>query len=116
MPKKAKRPCQYPGCPNLTDELYCEEHRSQATAQYNKYQHDPQSNRRYGRAWKRIRDRYIKSHPLCEQCEKDGRLTAAEEVHHILPLTCGGSNAQSNLMALCHSCHMKKHGELNSNP
>jgi len=44
---------------------------------------------------------------LCEQCKSEGRLTAAEEVHHILPLADGGTNDESNLMALCKSCHSK---------
>lgn len=26
MPKKPKRPCSYPGCPELTDRRFCEEH------------------------------------------------------------------------------------------
>ncbi|WP_415917872.1 HNH endonuclease [Xylanivirga thermophila] len=105
MPRKPKRPCSYPGCPILTDDRYCEEHNSLMNRNYNKYQRDPQSNKRYGRSWKRIRDRYIKLHPLCEECEKHGRLTKAEEVHHILPLSKGGSNDFSNLMSLCKSCH-----------
>ena len=44
-------------------------------------------------------------YPLCEQCKSEGRLTAAEEVHHILPLANGGTNDEGNLMALCKSCH-----------
>lgn len=28
MPRKSKRPCSHPGCPNLTDSKYCEEHKS----------------------------------------------------------------------------------------
>lgn len=28
MPKKQKRPCSYPGCPELTDGRYCEKHAS----------------------------------------------------------------------------------------
>jgi 5-methylcytosine-specific restriction protein A len=32
-------------------------------------------------------------------------LTAAEEVHHVLPLANGGTNDEGNLMALCKSCH-----------
>ena len=75
--------------------------------QYNQYERDPASNKRYGRAWKRIRDRYIKAHPLCEECQKQGKLTPAEEVHHILPLSKGGGNEKSNLMALCKSCHSR---------
>lgn len=27
MPKKSKKPCKHPGCPNLTDGKYCEEHK-----------------------------------------------------------------------------------------
>ena len=28
MPRKPKRPCRYPGCPNLSDGVYCEVHRA----------------------------------------------------------------------------------------
>lgn len=27
MPRKPKSPCRYPGCPNLSDGVYCEKHR-----------------------------------------------------------------------------------------
>lgn len=111
MPKKPKRPCQHPNCPKLTDGLYCAEHQRQAMRHYNRFQRDPDSNKRYGRPWKRIRDRYIKSHPLCEECQKQDRLTPAEEVHHILPLSKGGSHETSNLMALCKSCHSRTTAE-----
>ena len=108
MPYKPKRPCAYPGCGLLADSgEYCTEHKKVETKRYNKYQRDPASNKRYGRSWKRIRDRYIKAHPLCEECDRNGRIKAAEEVHHILPLSKGGGNETSNLMALCKSCHSK---------
>lgn len=107
MPRKPKRPCSYPGCPELTDDRYCEQHQSLVNKQYNKYQRDHESNKRYGRSWKRIRDRYIKTHPLCEECQRQGRLTPAEEVHHIIPLANGGSNNKENLMSLCKSCHSR---------
>ena len=105
MPCKPKRPCAYPGCPELTDGRYCAEHQKIITAHYNRYERDPASRKRYGRAWKRIRDSYIAEHPLCEQCQRDGKLTPAEEVHHIQPLAQGGTHARDNLMALCPSCH-----------
>ncbi|MDO9565231.1 MAG: HNH endonuclease signature motif containing protein [Candidatus Desulfaltia sp.] len=107
MPKKPKRPCSYPGCPKLTDGRYCEEHQKLTDAQYNKYERDPATRKRYGRAWKRIRDRYMAEHPLCEQCQKDGKFTRAEEVHHIIPLSKGGDSSNENLMSLCTSCHSK---------
>ena len=113
MPYKPKRPCAFPGCGRLAEsKQYCAEHQKVVTKQYNRYERDPASNKRYGRAWKRIRDRYIKSHPLCEECEKQGRLTPVQEVHHRVPLSKGGTHERSNLVSLCHSCHMKAHGEL----
>ena len=67
--------------------------------------------RKYGRAWKRIRDSYVQQHPLCEVCQKDGRLVATEEVHHKVPLSEGGTHARDNLIALCKSCHARIHAE-----
>ena len=87
MPSRPKRPCSYPGCPNLTDGQYCEQHAAIARKQYNKYERSPDINKKYGRAWKRIRDRHIAQHPLCERCEKEGRLVPAQEVHHKIPIS-----------------------------
>ena len=39
----------------------------------------------------------------------DGRLTPAEEVHHKVPLSEGGTHARDNLIALCKSCHARIH-------
>lgn len=105
MPRKPKRPCSYPGCPKLTDERFCEEHAKVEAKRYEKYGRDPTMHRRYGRDWKRIRDRHIKLNPLCEKCRERGELTPAEEVHHILPLSKGGTHDRNNLMSLCKSCH-----------
>jgi len=105
MPRKPKRPCSYPGCPELTDGMFCNEHAKQEALRYERYDRDPAVKKRYGRTWKRMRDRYIKAHPLCERCAKDKKVTAAEEVHHIKPLSHGGTNDEDNLMSLCKSCH-----------
>ena len=105
MPMKPKKPCHHPGCPKLTEGRFCEEHEAVMNQRYEKYDRDPATRRRYGRAWKRIRDRYVADHPLCEMCKKAGKLTPTEEVHHILPLSRGGTHAQTNLMALCKRCH-----------
>ncbi|MEG1926912.1 MAG: HNH endonuclease signature motif containing protein [Ruthenibacterium sp.] len=115
MPHKPKRACQHSGCPRLTDGLYCAEHQALANKQYNKYQRDPASNKRYGHAWKRIRNRYIKAHPLCEECLKNSIIKPAEEVHHINPLAHGGNNDTQNLMSLCKSCHSRITLEANKN-
>ena len=107
MPKRPKRPCSHPGCGRLTDDRYCDEHRQIAEHHYNKYQRDPDTSQRYGRAWRRIRARYIQAHPLCEQCEKEDRMTPAQEVHHMLALANGGTHEENNLLALCKSCHSR---------
>ena len=112
MPFKPARPCSYPGCPRLTHGRFCEEHEKLENRRYEKYDRDKTSKRRYGRAWKRIRDRYVREHPFCERCFKEGRLTPVEEVHHILPISQGGTHDARNLMSLCQSCHTKIHMEI----
>ena len=107
MPYKPKRPCGHPGCPELTNGRFCPAHAKQDAQEYEKYRRDPATRKRYGRAWKRIRDRYVAGHPLCKLCEEAGHITPTQEVHHILPLSEGGSHDESNLMALCTACHSR---------
>ncbi len=112
MPRKPKRPCSHLGCPKLTDGRFCEEHAKQEAKRYEKYDRDPAVRRRYGRAWTRIRNRYAAAHPFCEECYKRGVFTPMEEVHHILPLSRGGTHADDNLMSLCKSCHSRITAEM----
>ena len=107
MPWKPKRPCSYPGCPELVEGRFCEKHRKKEQRRYNKYERDPLSGKRYGRRWRKIRNRYICANPLCEQCLKHDVMTAAGEVHHIKPLAQGGTHAEENLMSLCKPCHSR---------
>lgn len=106
MPKKAKRPCKYNGCPNITDDAsgYCEMHKSMARKLYPRsYVH----TERYGYQWRKLRRFFLTNNPLCQQCLQEGRFTDATEVHHIKPLSEGGTNDTENLMALCKSCHSR---------
>lgn len=105
MPYRPKRPCSYPGCPNLTDGRFCEKHAKEEARRYEHFQRDPATRKRYGGVWRKIRAVYLASHPLCERCKRQGKITPAEEVHHMRPLSEGGTNDFSNLMALCTSCH-----------
>lgn len=107
MPRKPKKPCRYPGCPNLTDESYCPDHKRLVAARYNRYERTPEMKQRYNGVWPAVRRRYITAHPLCEMCLREGRTTAAQEVHHIVPLAEGGTHDEDNLMALCKSCHSR---------
>ena len=64
---KPKRYYSYPGCPKLTDRRYCPEHQQKVNSNYEKYGRDKSTKKRYGRAWKRIRDKYAAEHPFCER-------------------------------------------------
>ncbi|WP_172119290.1 HNH endonuclease [Actinomyces faecalis] len=108
MPVKPKTPCRAPGCPVLTHERFCPEHQRAEDERYRKYQRDPAINRRYDETWRRLRRRYLSVHPECEECLATGRVTPAAEVHHILPLSKGGSHDFTNLRALCKSCHSRQ--------
>ena len=112
MPRKPLRPCSYPGCPNLTDGQYCEAHRTEERRKYDRYVRAEDVHRKYGRVWRRIRDRYMLAHPYCEHCFKEGRMVVAEECHHIVPVSRGGTHDERNLMALCRSCHTRIHHEI----
>jgi 5-methylcytosine-specific restriction endonuclease McrA len=64
----------------------------------------------YGDNWSEISETCLRlANRICASC--GGR---ANRAHHIIPRSKGGSNAQSNLMALCDVCHKKKHRHLRS--
>lgn len=111
MPRRPQRPCSYPGCPNLCDGQYCDKHKTEERRKYDKYERPAEINKKYGRAWKRIRDKYVSEHPFCELCFEKGMLIPTQEVHHKRPLSEGGTHERSNLIALCKSCHAKIHAE-----
>ena len=53
MPRKSKRPCSHPGCPNLTEDKYCEEHKSL-------HPDRPSAAKRgYGSKWQRVSKAYL---------------------------------------------------------
>ena len=110
MPYKPKRPCSHPGCPNLTEGRYCEEHAKEAARAYERNQRDPGTHKRYGSSWRKARKAFLDGHPLCELCRRLGRMTPATVVHHINAARQGGTDDEVNLMALCASCHSSLHG------
>jgi 5-methylcytosine-specific restriction protein A len=105
VPYKAQKPCAAPGCRELTSSRFCPAHAKQDAREYERYRRDPETRKRYGQVWRVIRAGYIAAHPLCERCLQAGRVTPAEHVHHKIELRMGGTHDESNLMALCSSCH-----------
>lgn len=105
MPKKPLKPCKHPGCPRLTEEKYCNEHKAlhvndRANA----------SSRGYDSKWRSARNKFLKSNPLCIKCKERGKLTVAVIVDHIIPHR--GDKAlfwnENNWQALCKRCHDNK--------
>jgi 5-methylcytosine-specific restriction enzyme A len=61
-----------------------------------------------GRAAVERRRRFLAEHPLCVECEKAGRVTAATVPDHIVALINGGPDTWDNLQALCEEHHAEK--------
>ena len=60
------------------------------------------------RRWNRLREVVFAAEPLCRSCSAAGRVRAATEVDHIVPVVLGGGDSLSNLQGLCHFCHLEK--------
>lgn len=70
--------------------------------------HDSGPNRLSVHDWNRLREKILdRDDHRCVNCDGVNSL----EVHHIVPLSKGGSNVASNLCTLCNDCHNKAHGK-----
>lgn len=93
----------------------CSDKRESHDRHNNKWNHYYQN-----RQWKLLRDYYMMLHPICEDCMINGRSVPAEECHHKVAFSTGTTEEEKmqlllnpdNLVALCKSCHMKRHGYL----
>lgn len=105
MPRTPKRPCRHPGCPNLSDGVYCDQHRRQ-------YSRESAAARGYDSRWQKARTLFLKKSPLCAECLRGKKLTLATVVDHILPHR-GDMRLfweESNWQPLCKACHDRKTG------
>lgn len=109
MPKHPKRPCRYPGCPNLCESgTYCPEHSAESPDRLR----GSATERGYDAKWRRARKRFLRSHPLCANCLSQGLLTPATVMDHIVPHR--GDHRlfwdEQNWQPLCKACHDRKTG------
>ncbi len=60
--------------------------------------------------WGRMRLYKLSLNPLCEQCQKNGLIVAAAEVHHIIEISEDPDLALdiNNLESLCKRCHSQE--------
>lgn len=71
--------------------------------------------------WQQLRRKKFTANPVCEACAAAGRVTPTEEVHHIIPVESGATEAEmkklaydyNNLQSLCKACHSAIHQRIN---
>lgn len=61
-----------------------------------------------GRRAVEVRAAFLRQHPLCLHCQREGRATPATEVDHVVALVNGGGDVDSNKQPLCKEHHMAK--------
>jgi 5-methylcytosine-specific restriction endonuclease McrA len=75
---------------------------------------------RGGRPWMRISRQIRRERPLCQRCREQGRITAAELVHHCIPVDRDKVRLlhvnPRDLMSLCRVCHETLHGRAPRQP
>ena len=109
MPNAPKRPCRYPGCPNLCDKgVYCSQHMEFSTDRVR----GGAVARGYDASWRKRRSLFLQRNPLCTKCMAQGVITPATVVDHIIPHR-GNQQLfwdEENWQPLCKSCHDQKTG------
>jgi len=110
MPYLPKRPCRYPGCPNLCDKgVYCEKHAQNSADRMR----GTAAQRGYDNKWRRSRAMFLARNPLCVKCMREGKRVPATVVDHIVPHR--GDRRLfwdiNNWQSLCKNHHDIKTGE-----
>lgn len=114
--------CSYPGCQAAVPygQKYCERHADagkkrdlEAKRERRRFfdrKRESASQRGYTSTWRRVAKRFLERDPYCEECFKQGKITPATEVDHIVPHK-GDRNLmwdEKNWQSLCHRCHSRK--------
>ena len=61
--------------------------------------------------WRKVRELHLKSQPLCQECLRKGKVTPADQVHHINGFIEHGAinwamaYDDANLESICAECH-----------
>lgn len=85
MPSRPKSICRAPCCGKLIDAPgYCDKHKKAVRKQQDEHR-GTAAERGYDSKWAKVRGFYLRKHPLCVYCQRDGRVVAANVVDHIIP-------------------------------
>ena len=108
MPRRPPSPC--PDCGVLVvGGGRCDRHRAAIQRALDE-RRGSAHERGYNSRWRKYREGYLRSHPLCVQCERDGLVVAATVVDHIVPHRGDTTRFwdRANHQALCKGCHDHK--------
>jgi 5-methylcytosine-specific restriction protein A len=114
MPHSAPKPCSKGGttgtCNGLVRNGVCSVCGSQRTHNDRAYDkgRGTAHERGYDATWRKVRLMQLSEYPLCFDCNAQGYVVVATEVHHKRAIRDGGSNSFDNLMSLCKPCHSKR--------
>lgn len=86
MPVAAPKPCIHPGCGKLVRDgtNRCEAHRREVRVEFDRSR-GTSAERGYGYQWQKAREGFLRKHPLCVMCQREGMVVAAAVVDHIKP-------------------------------
>ena len=75
-----------------------------------RYDAKRESNELHTRQWRRFRLWFLSRHPMCAECERRGRSTVSNEVHHKRPRQTHPELAydEMNCEGLCKPCHTRE--------
>ena len=71
-------------------------------------------------AWRRLRNTFLSTHPICYECCQHGHVVPAEHAHHLIPFMSGKTEEErwnlflkeSNIRMLCSKCHHGYHNKM----
>lgn len=113
MPNKPKHACAISNCPNLVEwnERVCPAHKETGYIAFVKAgEQRVQFQKMYTERWARTSKAFLVKHPLCAECERQGRVTPATLTDHVIPHR-GDYKLfwdHNNWQALCVNCHAVK--------
>ncbi|WP_307724421.1 HNH endonuclease [Pseudoduganella lurida] len=104
MPRSAPRPCSAPTCSVLVHDGSgrCGAHPREAWVKV------VPAKRITGRRLQAMRAALFARDPLCAECRRQGRAVPATQRDHIIPLSEGGPDDETNEQGLCGECHEVK--------
>ena len=118
MALRALRPCRQVGCNQLTRDAngYCPDHIYAPQENHMEYKRNRTDKREQSfynsNSWLKCRAMVLsRDRGLCQHCLRDGKVTLADVVHHIVELKVDWllRLVLINLLSLCNGCHNRVH-------